>query len=79
MTLRSRLEKLQRIAVPQVPADTDALKRLTQRLARLADRISPHERRDTLDPEASARLRAILVDHGIDTDAPAWARIGVGP
>ena len=79
MTLRTRLEKLQRIAVPQVPADTGALERLTEKLARLADRTPPHERRDALDPEAAARLRAILVDHGIDADAPAWARIGVGP
>ncbi len=79
MTLRSRLEKLQRLAVPEVPIGAGSLAELTQRLARLADRTPPHERRDALDPEAAARLRAILVDHGIDTDAPAWARIGVGP
>ena len=74
MTLRTRLERIERRAVPTATNAQDARAILAGKLDWLAERCEPAW--FTTDPAVGALLRAILADLGIDLDeCTAWARI----
>ncbi len=64
MTLRTRLERIERRAVPTATNAQDARAILAGKLNRLAERCEPAW--FTLDEEESAQVIAILADFGIE-------------